>query len=633
MWLLSTDRAELHFFADPEDVEDGYATLSHVWDKEEQSFQDVQKIRKKCARNLTAKGRNPRNFVCEKIRRCCELAESHGYKWVWIDTCCIDKTSSAELSEAINSMFRYYALSSICYAYMRDVTPIAFPDGSPQTYYRARNHLGTSIWFGRGWTLQELVAPRFLLFLSESWTTLGTKADFADILEDDTGIPATVLRLEASYTEYSIAQRMSWYGKRETTRAEDEAYCLLGLFGVHIPPLYGEGRNAFRRLQEEIMKQSTDTTLFAWGGTDKWDENSCLFALTPAWFGRRNMLLRDHECGNIVPDGNARGAENKTFSVTPRGIRAYVPIIECRTRTYADLHWLQSVGGYPVLLCLRSTDNATRQDEDGEDTEWKIGSIRGQPGPPAYEVDRPRLLEIQALSYPGIYTIQGEVVRASWQDVFIKHRPSPRHIPGQLPDSRLPFIPAIPMQLPLHAPYRFDPTDIRKFQRQLDGPEVKIYNPAVPGAPVRYRFRAGHKWTSQWITINVGQCLRKEENPVWATLLVTNHGHKEDSVDHDCQFDHISEWPTRDSSDSGKESANRSSDAVTSHQKDFPLASRKFYHGYKLFREEGGLITLSFAPCPINPARTLVLKASLEVVNRNAPTWQAAAIRYMVLSS
>ena len=100
MWVLSTDHAELHHFSSPETIPDGFAALSHVWDAEEQSFQDVSRIQETCSRE----GTNPRDFVCEKIRRCCMLAESHGYKWVWIDTCCIDKTSSAELSEAINTM-------------------------------------------------------------------------------------------------------------------------------------------------------------------------------------------------------------------------------------------------------------------------------------------------------------------------------------------------------------------------------------------------------------------------------------------------------------------------------------------------------------------------------------------------
>ena len=123
MWLLSTDRAELHEFLSPVDVlpDGGYAILSHVWNKppepKEQSFKDVRKIVKRCK----AEGKNPRDHVSEKIRRSCEIAEADGYKWIWNDTCCIDKTSSAELTEAINSMYRYYSLADVCFVYLRDV--------------------------------------------------------------------------------------------------------------------------------------------------------------------------------------------------------------------------------------------------------------------------------------------------------------------------------------------------------------------------------------------------------------------------------------------------------------------------------------------------------------------------------
>ncbi len=175
MWVLSTDRAELHSFPSPEDVPDGYAALSHVWNTKpedgprEQSFKDVRRIQKRCKKNRT----NPRNSVCQKIRRCCKLAESHGYKWVWIDTCCIDKTSSVELSEAVNSMFRCYTLARICYGYLRDVPFLRDIDGADAEYFMQAK------WFRRGWTLQELIAPRFFLFVSKSWEVLGSKADFA----------------------------------------------------------------------------------------------------------------------------------------------------------------------------------------------------------------------------------------------------------------------------------------------------------------------------------------------------------------------------------------------------------------------------------------------------------------------
>ncbi|RDX40885.1 HET-domain-containing protein [Lentinus brumalis] len=294
MWVLSTNRAELHEFASPEDIPDEYAILSHTWNNRpqdgplEQSFKEVRKIQKRCAQD----GRNPRDFVTEKIRRCCELAQKHGYKWVWIDTCCIDKTSSAELSEAINSMFRYYALAAICYGYLQDVNTefVSLKDlendrhsRNPYRQERYRS-FGSSIWFQRGWTLQELIAPRFFIFLSSSWEIIGTKADFAELLEWHFGISAAMLRLQVSHTEFSIAQRMSWFQGRRTTRPEDEAYCLLRLFDIHMPTLYGEGRNAFRRLQEEIMKQSADTTLFAWRWSFTDSPERCLLAASPADF-------------------------------------------------------------------------------------------------------------------------------------------------------------------------------------------------------------------------------------------------------------------------------------------------------------------------------------------------------------
>ncbi|RDX49672.1 HET-domain-containing protein [Lentinus brumalis] len=263
MWLLSTDRAELHFFTAPEDV-GRYAILSHVWDRAEQSFKELRKLEKRCA----ATGDVPRNLVGDKIRRCCELAEQHGYKWVWIDTCCIDKSSSAELSEAINSMYRYYSHSSICYAHLGDIScalPATFVNNLPDTDRQPPLGFAQSRWHQRGWTLQELIAAPFVVFVDREGGVLGSKAGFAEALQACTGIPECLLKHEQQLNDFSIAQRMSWAAHRATTRLEDEAYCLLGIFDIQMPTLYGEGRRAFQRLQEEIMKRSEDTTLFAWG--------------------------------------------------------------------------------------------------------------------------------------------------------------------------------------------------------------------------------------------------------------------------------------------------------------------------------------------------------------------------------
>ncbi len=267
MWLLDTHTLKHHYFASPEAVEEGYMILSHVWDESkepEMSFQDIQRIQERC----TTSGEDPHDLVNTKIRKCCELAESHGYKWAWIDTCCIDKTSSAELMEAINAMYRFYALSLVCYVYLPDVPSNTGPDTIKSMMHHSEypdNEILTETkWQRRGWTLQELIAPRVVHFLSSLWTFLGTKNDLADYLEAGLGIPVSVLRHEQSPLSFSVAQRMSWAAKRTTTRLEDEAYSLLGLFGINMPTLYGEGRRAFQRLQEEILKTG-DTTLFAWG--------------------------------------------------------------------------------------------------------------------------------------------------------------------------------------------------------------------------------------------------------------------------------------------------------------------------------------------------------------------------------
>ncbi|EJF58707.1 HET-domain-containing protein [Dichomitus squalens LYAD-421 SS1] len=256
MWLLSTDRAELHFFVTPEDIKEGYAILSHVWGDKEQSFQAIRALQERCEADHS----NPRDQAMDKIRLSCEIAESHGMRWIWNDTCCIDKTSSVDVSEAINSMYRYYSLAKVCYAYLADV-PSSDEVSDDSSAFRG------SKWHERGWTLQELLAPRFLVFLSREWMVLGTKYELASVLTAVTRVPQAVLMQEVPITDMSVAARMALAAYRQTTRPEDKAYSLMGIFDVNLPPLYGEGlKRAFWRLQEEIMKHTPDTTIFAWPG-------------------------------------------------------------------------------------------------------------------------------------------------------------------------------------------------------------------------------------------------------------------------------------------------------------------------------------------------------------------------------
>ncbi|KAI5460550.1 hypothetical protein BGZ63DRAFT_340141, partial [Mariannaea sp. PMI_226] len=185
-----------------------------------------------------------------------------GYEYIWIDTCCIDKTSSAELSEAINSMYKWYNEADICYAYLADASPAGIEDPStPNSTFRQ------SRWFTRGWTLQELIASRQVEFFARDWTYLGAKngdISFTKLLNEITGIQLEVLTGEMSPQDVSIGSRMHWAADRQTTRVEDIAYCLLGIFNVNIPLLYGEGKRSFIRLQEAILSREEDQSLFAW---------------------------------------------------------------------------------------------------------------------------------------------------------------------------------------------------------------------------------------------------------------------------------------------------------------------------------------------------------------------------------
>ncbi|KAK0669217.1 hypothetical protein QBC41DRAFT_112207 [Cercophora samala] len=240
MRLVNTRSKRLErLYSDPTEP---YATLSHTWGREEDelSFQDMQAL-DKCDVGRRA-----------KLDRSCEQACKDGINYIWIDTCCIDKTSTVELSEAINSMFRWYQNSTVCYAYLSDVTT------------GGQDEIRESRWFTRGWTLQELLAPRKVTFFNSTWAELGTKSTLR-VIETTTGIPHHILTGIANLQTCSVAQRMSWASKRTTTRPEDLAYCLLGIFDVMITPIYGEGlQRAFGRLQEAIMKQIADDSILAW---------------------------------------------------------------------------------------------------------------------------------------------------------------------------------------------------------------------------------------------------------------------------------------------------------------------------------------------------------------------------------
>jgi len=222
-----------------------YAILSHTWESNDQeiTFKDLTS-------NLSlVKSKNG----YRKVQFCGEQAQKDNLQYFWVDSCCIDKSSSAELSEAINSMFRWYQGAAKCYVYLSDVTATK---RSQSFEPRWESALKRSRWFTRGWTLQELIAPLYVEFFSREGARLGDKNSLELQICQITGIPIQALRGHSLH-QFSVEERRAWAAKRETTIEEDEAYCLLGVFDISLPLIYGEGKEkAFRRLQEEIEKIS-----------------------------------------------------------------------------------------------------------------------------------------------------------------------------------------------------------------------------------------------------------------------------------------------------------------------------------------------------------------------------------------
>lgn len=265
MRLLNTSTLEFHEFFLSEIPQ--YAILSHTWGEEEVTFQDMSSPSRSLKKGYT------------KIILLCEKASRHNVSYAWIDTCCIDKSSSADLTESINSMFRWYKDAVVCYVFLEDLPP-----GQTRDMARCR-------WFTRGWTLQELLAPKNVQFFDMGWNYRGSKLDLIDLISNATNIHREVLEGTKNLSDCSVATRMSWASHRQTARIEDIGYCLLGIFDVNMPLLYGEGVKAFRRLQEEIIKRNNDLTIFAWSTPGPFQNQVLgLFAESPTVFSNSSGI-------------------------------------------------------------------------------------------------------------------------------------------------------------------------------------------------------------------------------------------------------------------------------------------------------------------------------------------------------
>lgn len=305
-----------------------YAIFSHTWSDSEVLFADIL--------NGTFGGRA--GFF--KLEAALLQAKNDGWEWLWADNCCIDKTNSVELSEAINSMFKYYKDAEICYAYLADVSTTAWKD-----------EIRKARWWKRGWTLQELIAPSSLQFFSRSWDSLGTRDDLREMTKGITGIEDEYLT-GYPIEHASIAKRMAWAASRETTRDEDIAYCLIGIFDVNMPMLYGEGaQRAFVRLQEEIMKNSEDHSLFAWTKFQDDNVQHGLLADCPKDFQRTAFTT--------AYNGNA---DYSPPVMTAKGLRISLPLIPKADGTFVAALLCHGVGyDSRLAVCLTKLPTGDNQ--------------------------------------------------------------------------------------------------------------------------------------------------------------------------------------------------------------------------------------------------------------------------------
>ena len=322
MRLLDARTITLRSFVSENEVP-RYAILSHTWGREEVAFDDLN-------------GSDPSQlYGYEKLNEACRQTRRDGIHYLWMDTCCIDKRSSSELSEAINSMFKWYKAAAVCYAYLQDVE---VPDiesfknlsnltnlnlTSKHETHIQETRFAKSRWWTRGWTLQELIAPSELIFYNKFFKRIGSKEELVRVISVISGVDEAVLLHKLSLKDVCVATRMSWAAKRKTTRIEDIAYSLLGIFGINMAMLYGEGNRAFIRLQEEIIKSTNDQSIFTWNGYKY--ENGSLFAHRPSCFKSTDRIVPLQHWKN-----------RSEFSLTNAGLDIALPLLKSNANPQKD---------------------------------------------------------------------------------------------------------------------------------------------------------------------------------------------------------------------------------------------------------------------------------------------------------
>lgn len=448
-----------------------YAILSHTWisPRDEITYQDFKRRKDDIDYGLyKQKG-------WKKFKKYCDRAAKDGWEWAWMDTCCIDKTNPADTQEAINAMFRWYQNAGVCYAYLEDVdaneasdTDMGFPlnwdfddiasidnvaDRDSAIHKALRPLLIKAKWFTRGWTLQELLAPPYLVFVDRAWRRIGTRESWADEIKEASRIEARYLT-DFSPTDFvscSLAKRLSWASRRETTIEEDETYSLLGLFGISLPLIYGEGRwRAFNRLQRELITVYNDDSIFAW----KAEQSSSELRFGSQWKGSippREPL--GYQGINIYTDSgpgsgilapsireywdasniNAFGLFGYSFNLTNRGLEINAKRWK-RINNNGEFRITLACGLSPsnrISIPLKLTDgfydriHVERLDEtDDIDENWQEDREAGPTIIRSSNHSKPNTSSLFALDYPQQITVGGKYfVRFEEANAIPKLRP------------------------------------------------------------------------------------------------------------------------------------------------------------------------------------------------------------------
>jgi hypothetical protein len=367
MRLLNINTRELETFTGPGNDAPAYAILSHTWGAEEILFKDL-----KSKYRETSKSKHG----YQKVEKSCIQAEKDGYTHIWIDTCCIDKSSSAELSEAINSMFEWYRCSGICYAYLADVS------GDDEEQFN------TSKWFTRGWTLQELIAPTQVEFFDRDWIPLGDRRKWALTISALTSIREPLLNHGQGFVDHdlgffgrirdirvllkaeSVAAKMAWASNRQTTRPEDVSYCLMGLFEVNMPLLYGEGDRAYKRLQKEIMKITDDHSILCWGGLE----------LNRCWETGRVLANSPFEFKKSPGMVHRGPRHRKKLFATPHGLEIFgnsVPCTHREVRQVRDVPVKERTAYLAILKAMKLGSDDSKDEESFKEVLQATGAAVG----------------------------------------------------------------------------------------------------------------------------------------------------------------------------------------------------------------------------------------------------------------